>query len=57
MEEKTLVTPVSCAELDKAVYISRVRKQGRASFDFTAVMDNTALGEAAAALDILKMLA
>ena len=57
MEEKTLVTPVSCAELDKAVYISRVRKQGRASFDFTAVMDNTAVGEAAAALDILKMLA
>lgn len=51
-----LVSPLSCAELDSKVYIARIRKFGRASFDFTVVMDNTRCGEAVAALDVCKLL-
>lgn len=53
---KVLVTPVSCAELENKVFISRIRKTGRASFDFTVVMDNTRQGEAATIVNILDLL-
>ncbi len=57
LEDQGVITPVSCAELDKVLFVSRIRKQGRASFDFTVIMDNTAVGEAGAAIEILKLLA
>lgn len=56
LKEQGVITPVSCAELDKVLFVSRIRKQSRAAFDFTVVMDNTAVGEAGAALEILKLL-
>lgn len=54
---ETLVSPVSCADLDNKIFISRLRKTARATFDFTVVMDNTRYGEAASALGILQILA
>ena len=56
LEDKVMVTPVSCAELDNRIYISRIRKQGRCCFDFTCVMDNTRHGEAGCALELLNMI-
>lgn len=51
-----LVTPVTCAEMDDKLYIGRLRKAGRATLDFTVVMDNTRCGEATTALDLLHLL-
>lgn len=58
LEGQPLVTPVSCAdsELEGKLFVSRIRKSGRAEFDFTVVMDNTRHGEATNALDILEVL-
>lgn len=55
-QEEGLISPVSCADLDSKLYIARIRKFGRAAFDFTVVMDNTRHGEATAALDVLLLL-
>lgn len=55
-DSEILVSPVSCAELENKVFISRVRKTGRASFDFTVVMDNTRQGEAGAIVNILDLI-
>lgn len=54
--KNNLVSPVSCAEMESKLYVARIRKQGRASFDFTVVMDNTRHGEATAAVDLLQLL-
>lgn len=51
-----LVSPVSCAELENKVFISRIRKSSRGCFDFTVVMDNTRQGEAAAIVNILDLI-
>lgn len=58
LEDMGLVTPVSCAdtELNNKLFVSRIRKQGFATFDFTVVMDNTRHGEATCTLDLLKIL-
>ncbi len=56
LQDKSLVSPVSCAELDNKLYIARIRKFARATFDFTVVMDNTRHGEATAVVDILHLL-
>lgn len=55
-QDAGLISPVSCAELDNKIFISRLRKFSRACFDFTVVMDNTRHGEATAAIDVLKLL-
>lgn len=54
--KQVLVTPVSCAELENKIFISRVRKTDRGCFDFTVVMDNTRLGEAATIVNVLDLL-
>lgn len=51
-----LVTPVTCAEMDDKLYIGRLRKAGRATLDFTVVMDNIRCGEASTILDLLHLL-
>ena len=52
-----MVSPVTCADLERdAIFLSRLRKVGPGTYDFTAVMDNTRYGEAKAALDLLLLL-
>ena len=55
-EDLTIITPVTCAELDDRLFVGRIRKVSRATFEFTVVMDNTRHGEAKAALDLLTLL-
>lgn len=54
--QEKLVTPVSSAELENKIFISRVRKVSRGCFDFTVVMDNTRQGEAMSIVNILDLL-
>ena len=58
LEDKALITPVSCAdnEQNNKLFIGRIRKQDKATFDFTVVMDNTRHGEATCTIDLLQIL-
>ena len=52
-----IVSPVTCADFERdAIFLSRLRKVGPGTYDFTAVMDNTRYGEAKGALDLLLLL-
>lgn len=57
LENSPLISPVNCAELESKLFVGRIRKQGRSSFDYTVVMDNTRHGEATAAVGLLELLA
>lgn len=56
LASSVLVSPVSCAELENKLFISRVRKTGRGRFDFAVVMDNTRRGEAATIINVLDLI-
>lgn len=55
-DKEQVITPVTCAELDNKVFVTRVRKQGAKSFDFAVVMDNIRRGEASGVIGILSLL-
>ena len=55
--DELMVSPVTCADFERdAIFLSRLRKVGPGTYDFTAVMDNTRYGEAKAALDLLALI-
>lgn len=55
-EDITMISPVSCAELEDKLYISRVRKTGAAAFDFVVIMDNIRYGEARTCINVLSLI-